>query len=317
MIATIGEALVDMIETPGGGFTACLGGSVCNLTLGLARQAISVTYLSPLSGDRFGHRFAALLRSAGVAHASAKPSTCPTSLAIVALDQQGVPTYAFYRDNVADRDISAADLVDRLPSGLTVLHTGGLALVPADSAKISAVMRAAAEQGALISIDANLRPVAVDDHASYFTWVQEAMQRAHIVKVSDEDLAILGLAGLTHEEVANRLFAGSVTECVALTLGPRGAILFTRTARIEMAAPANLAVVDTVGAGDSFHAGFLASLQRAGALCDRSALAGTPLSVYKAALRHAIASASMNLLSAGATPPTWDQAVAFAANLTP
>ena len=43
-IATIGEALVDMIELPNGQYQACPGGSVCNLTLGLARQGVGVGF---------------------------------------------------------------------------------------------------------------------------------------------------------------------------------------------------------------------------------------------------------------------------------
>ena len=164
MIATIGEALVDLIEQPDGRFQACLGGSVCNFTLGLARQGVPTTYLNPLSEDIFGKKFAARLLESAVSLGAGVTSARPTALAVVSLDAQGSPTYAFHRQGVADRDISAEMLIASFPERLELLHTGGLALVPEDSETILTAMRAAVSRGALVSIDANLRPMAVTQH---------------------------------------------------------------------------------------------------------------------------------------------------------
>ena len=66
MIATIGEALVDLIEQADGRFEACLGGSVCNFTQALSMQGVPTTYLNPLSHDKFGTQFIDLLLKKGV-----------------------------------------------------------------------------------------------------------------------------------------------------------------------------------------------------------------------------------------------------------
>lgn len=311
MIATIGEALVDLIEQEDGRFEACLGGSVCNFTQALAMQGVPTTYLSPLSHDKFGTQFSELLLKKGVTLAADMRSTCPTSLAIVSLDQQGSPTYAFHRESVADRDITADLLIASLPVPCTLLHTGGLALVPADLDKILATIGTAASRGTLISIDANLRPIAVKQRSDYIAGVKRALQQAQIVKVSDEDLEVLGLGDATVEELAAALFEESSVQLIALTRGAAGATLITRKRQVATATPDNLEVIDTVGAGDCFQAGLIAYLQHANKLTSASCLGQLDQAFLQAALQHAIAAASINIMRTGCDPATWEQTIAF------
>lgn len=310
MIATIGEALVDLIEQADGNFKPCLGGSVCNFTLGVARQGVPVTYLNPLSHDRFGEKFAARLDGSGVIPGAGHASSLPTSLAVVSLDAKGSPTYAFHRNAVADRDCSAASLVASLPPDLELLHTGGLALVPEDCAKTLAVIEAAQARGALVSVDANLRPKVAGDLAAYLDGVRLVLRRAHIVKVSDEDLDHLGLGGLDMPALAAALFADSAIELLAVTRGAHGATLMTRAAAVELPTGGIAHIVDTVGAGDCFHAGLIAFLQRAGLLGTPASLRTLPAETLRAALAHAIAAAGINIGRAGCEPASWEETIA-------
>lgn len=311
MIGTLGEALVDMIEQPDGRFQACLGGSVFNSAIGLARQGVPTAYLNPLSTDKFGARFAALLRASDVLPAARAASPRPTSLAIVSIDDNGAPTYAFHRERVADRDVSAASLIDSFPPQMALLHTGGLALVPEDGGKLVPALAAAAERGALISIDANLRPLVADDLPRYLDAVRQALKQAHIVKVSDEDLAHLGLDAANLDAVADALFHESAVQLVAVTRGGQAAALMSRTRRIELPTPSSLALVDTVGAGDCFQAGLIAYLYRIGVLTGAAALQELGQETLRGALRHAICAASVNVMRAGCDPATWEQTVQF------
>jgi len=313
MIATIGEALVDLIEQKDGLFQACLGGSVCNFSLALARQDVAVSYLNPLSEDKFGRKLFSLLSTNGVHLANGVISACPTSLAVISLDAQGSPSYAFHRQDVAHRDISAPALAACFPDAMELLHTGGLALVPDDLEKILESIRIAKARNAIVSIDANLRPIAVKRRDDYFAGVRRVIREAHIVKVSDEDLSFLEMEDATPAEIGALFFDDSAVQLIALTRGGKGAMLLTRACQVEMAAPNGLAVVDTVGAGDCFHAGLVAWLQHAGKLDTPRNLELLHADELISALRHAISSASLNIMRTGCDPATWKQTVEFKA----
>lgn len=318
-VFTIGEALVDLIEQADTRFQACLGGSVCNFTLGLARQGVATTYLNPLSRDRFGRMFAARLLASGVRLGARSDSSCPTSLALVSLDPAGVPSYAFHRQGVADRDIDADALIAGFPDGFALLHTGGLALVAEDLEKHLTAMHAANARGAMVSIDANLRPQVVPQVDAYVEGVLRALRQAQIAKLSDEDCAVLGLGDKSPGELAEHLFANSSLQMIALTRGAQAAVLMTRHACVEVPVPGNLPVVDTVGAGDCFHAGLIAYLARNGKLDPRQnggqipVLAALERDFLASALRHAIAAASVNIMRVGCDPATWEETCAEAA----
>jgi len=302
MVVTYGEALVDLIEQLDGSFAAILGGSVCNFTVAAARQGMAATYLNPLSMDSFGARFAHQLGGAGVNLASVRRSTLPTSLAVVTLDASGVPSYAFHRAAVADRDISLEQARALLPDAVNLFHTGGLALVPADLATTLGVAKAAADAGALVSIDANMRPLAEPDLQLYAAGVRRALAMAHLVKVSEEDLQYLGLTDADPVAAARTLFDGTMVQLVALTLGGQGGVLLSRTATVALPVPPNVVVVDTVGAGDCFQAGLVASLHQAGVLAP-AALAHLDPATLAHALRYAIAAASIDVMRKGCNPP--------------
>jgi fructokinase len=312
MYAALGEALVDLIEHSDGRYEPCLGGAVCNFTRAAALQGQRIRYLNPLSTDTFGQRFAARLLKDGVEVAadqgSAWVSALPTSLAVVSLGEGGVPHYVFHRQAVADRDCTAAQLIERLPADLAVLHTGGLALMAQDWPKARAVLMAARSRGAIVSVDANLRPVVVGNNASdmvaYLDAVRQAMAFADVLKLSDEDIAALGWSDLSLLEVAAKLLQGS-TRLVALTLGAQGAMLVNAQGSVQLPVPM-VPVLDTVGAGDCFQAGLLAYLSRQEWLHgDR--LEALNESELDQALRHAMAAAAINVQRQGCQPPTWDE----------
>jgi fructokinase len=228
---------------------------------------------------------------------------------VVSLDAEGKPTYAFHHGPVADRDIDAQRVIASLPNHISLLHTGGLALVPEDIDKVIAVMQAVAQRGGVLSVDANLRPIATDDLPAYRQGVLRALKQAHVIKVSDEDLHHLGFASDDLIASAKKLFDHSEIQLIALTLGANGAALITRSA-ITQLAPPKLRMQDTVGAGDCFQAGLISYLARAEKL-NQAAIKNLDEKLLSNALRHAISAASINITRAGCDPATWDETVAF------
>lgn len=306
-IALAGEALIDLIASPDGTFTPCLGGAVYNLARALSRQGVGAMYLNPLSSDRFGRLLAQQLEQDGVALAKPNAVQEVTSLAVVNLDDTGHPDYAFYREGVADRQISAASLQDSCSqlSELKMVCTGALALDARDQGHYLPWLKNQKQAGHWVVVDANLRPSVMPDLPSYRAAIQQALALADIIKVSDEDLIHLGLEGASPVESAQQLLRQTSAQLLALTLGEHGAWLMSANGLLCFGLESTkLAIADTVGAGDSFLAGLLAALLNQN--LDISSQAA-----LEQLLRHAVASASLCVQEKGCVPPTWDQAHAW------
>jgi fructokinase len=304
-VATAGEALIDLIANPDGRLQPCLGGAVYNLTRALARQGVGAMYLNPLSRDRFGRQLAQALLDDGVALASPEAVPEVTSLAVVGVDAQGHPDYAFYREGVADRAICAQQLKHACnqAENLSVVCTGALALSPDDAQTYLPWLAAQRQAGRTVVVDANLRPSVMPNLDLYRRHVLTALQYADVIKASDEDLACLNLPGEDARTQAQALLAGSRASVLALTLGAQGAVLLTRHGQaFDAVETASLTVQDTVGAGDCFLAGLVAAMLAHRLSADwGSAAVATP--VASQVLANAVASASFCVTQRGCVPP--------------
>jgi fructokinase len=320
-VAAAGEALIDLIVQTDGKYEPCLGGAVFNLTRALARQDVGVLYLNPLSGDRFGRQLAASLFDDGVQLARTTPVGESTSLAVVGLDDNGHPDYAFYREHVADRAITADQLnASCHEPSLSIVCTGALALAPDDAVHYLPWLRTQRDAGRVIVVDANLRPSVMPDKEAYRRNVHATMQMAHLVKVSDEDLENLAVPGATALARAHHVMESTSARLLLLTLGEQGAWLLTRDGQQWHAREATpVAVVDTVGAGDCFLAGFLAAWLRLhddtsaaaenneSPIPAKSLLASLDDTAGRHLLAHAVASASLCIMRRGCAPPTSEE----------
>lgn len=312
-VATAGEALIDMIRDPADGrFEPCLGGAVYNLTRALSRQGVGTLYLNPLSRDRFGRELAAGLQADGVYLAESTPVHEVTSLAVVSVNEQGHPDYAFYREGVADRAVTAGQLTQSCTKApdLALVCTGALALSPDDADVYLPWLASQRSAGRVVVVDANLRPSVMPDLPRYRAHVLAALQYADIVKVSDEDLQHLAVAGNTAIEQALTLLQLCPARVLALTRGADGASLLTRGGQIFHAREqAALAIVDTVGAGDCFLAGMVTAYLEASLPAHWGSAAVAP-DQAAALLRNAIASASLCVQRRGCWPPSRAEALA-------
>jgi fructokinase len=289
-----GEALIDLVAQTHGQLEPCLGGAVYNLARALALQGVEVGYLNPLSSDFYGQALRAGLISSGVQVLETLAVDAPSSLAIARIDAQGKADYSFYREGVADRQITAQRL-NALSQVASIACTGCLALSPDDAMVYLPWLAKQKQVGRLVAIDINTRASVVKDSNAYKVNILKALCHADIVKASDGDLAFLGLTAPQVLEQTN-------AHIFLLTLGEKGAQLLRRDGEcLEAFVPSGLQVVDTVGAGDCFFAGFLASWLRSGSQLQ------APSYHLQAALHHAVHSASISVTRQGCQPPTRDE----------
>ena len=303
---------MDMIVEGDGRLRPCNGGAVYNMTRALGLQGVGTLYLNPLSSDRFGQGMAAAIHEAGVTLAREIPTHEPTSLAIVGVDADGKASYSFYREGVADRQVTALEMSAEcaaLPS-LKVIATGCLALVADDAHKYLPWLKTQRAAGKLVVVDANLRPAIVPDMAAYQASVMNALGQAHIVKVSDDDLVTLGFANNDPMAAARALLAQTPAQWLALTMGAKGAVLMHRDGQAWHAMETSpVKVADTVGAGDCFLAGMMVALLerpavQAAANADALKLDAEDMDHI---LCHAIASASLCVQEVGCVPPNLEK----------
>lgn len=302
MFVIAGEALVDFIAAEDGRYRAVAGGAPYNFARALALQGVAAGYANPLSTDHFGALLNASLLSSGAAHLGPMIGK-PTSLAIVSKSADGQPSYQFYRDGIADRALTLQQLTGHFEAATRGFHSGGLALVPPDHTTIIQAQKIARNKGILCTLDVNMRMQVASSMSvapgEYRDAARAAIAGADMVKVSDEDLQHLGFTGAPNE--AARALLNETCRLVIVTLGANGAWLLSETDDIFCAAD-TVTVVDTVGAGDCFFAGFIASLIRDDAF-QTSRARTRP--VLDRALRHATQCAAINITREGCQPPTW------------
>lgn len=295
MILCAGEALIDMLprESVQGerAFAPHTGGAAFNMAVALGRLGAPVALFTGLSSDMFGDQLRAGLAQAGVADRSARADR-PTTLAFVEL-VNGSARYAFFDENTAGRMLTPADLPGLEDVAAVALGGISLAVEPCGNAYETLCARAAETK--LIMLDPNIRPAFIRDEADYRARLTRMMAVSDIVKLSDEDLH-----WWNGGDVAGVLAAGP--RMLVMTKGAEGAVAFRTSGAVEVPArPAT--VIDTIGAGDTFNAGFLAGLGDAGAL-SKIAVADLSDATLHAALTLGVRAAAVTVSRAGANPPT-------------
>jgi fructokinase len=305
VIAVIGEALIDLIVAADGEdgkgrdgkITARLGGGPYNTARTLGRLGMAPVFLDRLSGDGFGRMLRARLDADGVTLGIPEPSEAPTTLAVAETDPVGVARYRFYLTGTAAADLEYPALAAALPPGVAAVHVGTLGLVMEPIGfGVEQVIGHDVPPDALVMVDPNCRPGAIDDRAAYLARIGRILRRADVVKVSVEDLDYLSPGVPVHTAAAAMLDAGPAL--VLVTDGPRPARAFLPGQEIAADIP-EVQVVDTIGAGDAFGGAFLAWWSAAGLV--RSDLK-RPGPVGEA-LRAAVEVAALTCTRAGAEPP--------------
>lgn len=307
MILCCGEALIDMLPrtTTAGeaAFAPYAGGAVFNTAIALGRLGVPAGFFSGLSTDLMGEILVSSLAASKVDTSLAARSARPTTLAFVKL-LNGQATYAFYDENTAGRMLAEADL-PALPDDVGALFFGGISLVNDPAASTYAALQArAAAAGRVTMLDPNIRPGFINDTAGYRARIAGMVAMADIVKVSDEDLR--WLEGEGEIEPLARAMLARGPKAVFVTEGAKGAHGFT-AGLARFVAATRVTVADTVGAGDTFNAGALAALHRAGALT-RARLAALTAEDLDAALSLGARAAAVTVSRPGADPP-WAQEI--------
>ena len=301
MIVIGGEALVDLVEDDGS-LRAVAGGGPFNTAIAFGRLDVAVGFLGAISRDAYGQMLAQQLADAGVDTSLVNWSDAPTARAVVHRHRDGKHEFTF--------DVHGTSLVDMSPEQLSFLpdeawavHVGTLALAldPPASAYEAFVDREAGRRR--IILDPNVRPAIFGDVVTYRRRFERLAQVADLVKLSEDDAAWI-YPGKSVEDVLE-LILGFGPLVVAVTRGANGAVAGSGNGFVDV--PGILVtVVDTVGAGDSFGAAFVAALVDDGAFGPQ-ARRHADEAVLTRAVAYAVAASAITCTRIGAVPPSRDE----------
>jgi len=308
MVISLGEALIDLIYRDTDGtpsFVPAPGGSPFNTSIALNRLGVPAAYLGKLSSDLFGTMLLEHLEKNQVEIRTVIRSDKPTTLAFAKIDS-GKAEYAFYTNGSADRSITGKEIdtaLHRLSSRPECLQIGSISLALEPGAEEIHKYVMERDREILASFDPNVRPSMIGNRDAYLVRLEELFSSVDIVKISDEDLSWI-YPELTLSQGAYKILRQGASVCV-VTEGSSGSWWFSEHTE-AWASTHPVEVKDTIGAGDTFHAGLLAYLHREGFLSRRK-LAEITKADAERALRFATHAAEGTCRRRGADPPMIDE----------
>jgi fructokinase len=260
----MGELLIDFVPVTTGtdlltatAFQKAPGGAPANVAVGLSRLGTSSALMGRASEDGFGRFLIKTLEDSGVDTSLMRRSRrTRTPLAFVSLAADAEREFLFYGDPSAgfcpeDVDFDAI-------SRAKLVHFGSIGLITDDSrvATLQAV-DAARGAGRHVSFDANLRLDLWPTPDSAREAIREGIDRATIVKLSDDELDFL--TGSKDPVTGARTLLHAGLTLMVVTHGRYGCTFVTRDTDGKVPS-FTVDPVDTTGAGDAFMAGLLTGL---------------------------------------------------------
>jgi len=264
MFLICGDNLFDVFMQPGDDparamFAARAGGSPFNVAIGMRRLQADAGYFSALSTDPLGRKLRRVLEDETVDLRYTLDTNRKTTLSLITLDEEGVPAYTFYSEGAADTGVTSAD-VPTLGDDVRGVHFGSYSLVTTPCAD---ALFALAEQAKdrIISLDPNIRPTVEPDMSVWRARVDALLPMVSVLKISTEDLELI-YPGMPAGTFALKMLEAGV-KLVVVTDGGDSAMGWTATGAQASVNPPKVAVIDTVGAGDTFMASLLMQLSKA------------------------------------------------------
>ncbi|SPT63750.1 sugar kinase [Actinomadura madurae] len=259
-VLTAGETMMALRATGpvrlGSGFTAGIAGAESNVAIGLGRLGHTAAWAGRVGSDEAGHLITRTLRAEGVdASAVHRDTAAPTGLIMFEQRLPDVTRVHYLRAGSAGSRLCRED-VEALPFEPRIVHITGItpALGPSCRDAVTALCRLARARNAQISLDVNHRPRLWSRAAAAEALAPLAAAADRVIGSPDE-LTLLGDG--KPDAIAAQLLDGGAAEVVV----KNGDEARSYTADGAHAVPAHrVDLVDSIGAGDAFAAGYLSGL---------------------------------------------------------
>ncbi len=253
IVVGMGEALWDVL--PEG---KKIGGAPANFAYHVSQFGLPSCVVSAVGNDALGDEIVENFTSKGLTH-NIERVPYPTGTVQVEIDQAGVPQYDI-KENVAWDNIPYTARLESLAERTKAVCFGSLAQRNVVSRNtINRFLDAMGDdRDNLVVFDVNLRQGFYNKEI-----LCNSMKRCNILKINDEELVtvsrMFGYPGIDLQDKCWILLGKYNLRMLILTCGINGSYVFT-PGNVSFQPTPRVEVADTVGAGDSFTAAFIASL---------------------------------------------------------
>lgn len=249
IVVGLGEILWDVFPE-----RKILGGAPANFAYHASQFGFEGYVVSAVGSDVLGHE---ILRSLKRKELNALVETVnfPTGTVQVTLSEAGIPQYEIC-ENVAWDNIPFTTETENLAKKTQVVCFGSLA-------QRSEVSRQTIHKFIQVMPPDSLKIFDINLRLNYYTKeiIDGSLKLSNMMKLNDEEVVkianLFGWQG-TEEEICKRLLQEYGLRIVILTKGIQGSYVFAAD-KISFVPSPKVHVADTVGAGDSFTAAFVAA----------------------------------------------------------
>ena len=265
-VVTIGETMVLFTPDTTGAmryantYSRKFGGAESNLAIGLARLGHQSGWISAVGDDELGKAMLSFIRGEGVDVSEVKVDpTAPTGLYFKEIRNSADIRIQYYRKGSAASQLTKADLNEAYIAQAKYLHISGItpALSENCAEMIFEAIKMAKKHGLTIVFDPNLRKKL---------WSEDRAREVLLEIASQADIVLPGVAegeflfGETDPEKLGQLFLDHGASLVILKVGAEGAYYFSKEESALVPGFHVETVIDPVGAGDGFAAGFMSGM---------------------------------------------------------
>jgi fructokinase len=248
-VVVVGDALIDELRDERG-VRELIGGAALNVAVGLTRLGVPAALIAMVGDDQDGAHIRAYLADYGV---DLLATPVPVSARAVSVRSGGEPVYAF-SDAARERRVRFGEAERAAIADAAMTVVSGFPFDDADQTE----QLAEAAAGRRLAIDPNPRAGLLHDAAAFVRGFEALAAGADLVKVSDEDAALLYRSSL--EALRSRLAELGVRAVLATSGAQGGTVESGSTVVTLPVSPMPGRVVDTMGAGDSALAAAVAAL---------------------------------------------------------
>ncbi len=257
IVYTVGETVLDIIFKDKKLKDAVAGGSVLNASVSMSRAGLDVSLLSDTGSDRTAGIIRCFLRENGVGcdYISVQEGA-NTPLALAFLDSNNDAAYEFRRDGSAGRPRFSMPPIKKND---IVLFGSYYSIASRTRSAVGEIVRGAAGHGATVIYDINFRRPHAGELPGLLTFIRENTRLAHIVRCSCEDLMTL------FNECSIDTLREFTGDSPVLVITDAGRPVMVDSPVFRASFPVrHVKTVSTIGAGDSFNAGMIFQVARAG-----------------------------------------------------